>query len=268
MKENFESVFDNFGDDVLDENVLNVSDDEAVEVDEEEVVKDTKAVVVDNKKEVSVPEFNFDFSKLGNIAGVVTGDIGLTISKYPVDKLKFSCNKRERISIITEQVIAIKTHYIENIGSILCFDGKCCKIDGAARIKYLFPVVVYDTNAQGKAVSTKIQNKVLAVGRGVYEDIMAVHEINEEIGGVSAVDLVVSCKEEQYQDISIQPAGKASWKKKPELVKQVTEFWSKNMNHIYESVAREISEEDFNLKLGDTGVLSDSDVDFNDVFGE
>ena len=30
MKENFESVFDNFGDDVLDENVLNVSDDEAV----------------------------------------------------------------------------------------------------------------------------------------------------------------------------------------------------------------------------------------------
>ena len=97
---------------------------------------------------------------------------------------------------------------------------------------------------------------------------MAVHEINEEIGGVSAVDLVVSCKEEQYQDISIQPAGKASWKKKPELVKQVTEFWSKNTNHIYESVAREISEEDFNLKLGDTGVLSDSDVDFNDVFGE
>ena len=97
---------------------------------------------------------------------------------------------------------------------------------------------------------------------------MAIHEINEEVGGISAIDLVVSCKEEQYQDISIQPAGKASWKKKPELIKQVTEFWSKNMEHIFESVAREISEDDFNLKLGDPGVLSDSDVNFEDVFGD
>lgn len=262
MEDNFKNAFDNFGeDDILDENIL----------DNNTAVEDaTEGVVVVDKesKDIVTPEFNFDFSKLGNISGIVTGDIGLTISKYPVDKLKFSTNKRERISIITEQVIAIKTHYIENVGSILCFDGKCCKLDGAPRIKYLFPVVVYDTNAQGKAISTKIENKVLAVGRGVYEDIMAINEINEEVGGISAIDLVVSCKEEQYQDISIQPAGKASWKKKPELIKQVTEFWSKNMEHIYESVAREITEDEFNLKIGDQGVLSDSDVDFNDVFGD
>ena len=264
MKDSFENVFDNFGDDVLDENILN---EEEVKEEAVEEVKE-EAIVVDKNKDVAEFNFNFDFSKLGNIAGVVTGDLGLTISKYPVEKLKFSTNKRERISIVTEQVVAIKTHYIENVGSILCFDGKCCKVDGAPRIKYLFPVVVYDTNAQGKAISTKIQNKVLAVGRGVYEDIMAIHEINEEVGGISAIDLVVSCKEEQYQDISIQPAGKASWKKKPELIKQVTEFWAKNMEHIFESVAREISEDDFNLKLGDPGVLSDSDVNFDDVFSD
>ena len=264
MKDSFENVFDNFGDDVLDENILN---EEEVKEEAVEEVKE-EAVVVDKNKDVAEFNFNFDFSKLGNIAGVVTGDLGLTISKYPVEKLKFSTNKRERISIVTEQVIAIKTHYIENVCSILCFDGKCCKVDGAPRIKYLFPVVVYDTNAQGKAISTKIQNKVLAVGRGVYEDIMAIHEINEEVGGISAIDLVVSCKEEQYQDISIQAAGKASWKKKPELIKQVTEFWAKNMEHIFESVAREISPEDFNLKLGDPGVLSDSAVNFEDVFGD
>jgi len=203
-------------------------------------------------------EFKFDFGKL-NIPGVMVGDIGIEVSRYPVDKIKFTKAKREMISIVTPQVMAIKTHYIDGVGSVLCSGKTCCKIGGAPRIKYLFPVVVYETDSKGKPVSSKLSFKVMAVGEGIYRDIMTLADVQD----ITTIDLLVTCKEEVYQDISLTPAGNCRWQSQPKLVEQVVEFWGQHMEDIIKPIAREVDEETLLAQAGlDTGASS-SDVDFS-----
>ena len=156
---------------------------------------------------------------------------------------------------------------MQDVGSYLCFEGECCEHDGGARLKYLFPVVVYDTDKNGRPVSNTIENRVLAVGKGTYEDIMTIHELS---GDITSVDLLVTCKKEDYQEISLQQAGQCRWKKSPQLAKQVADFWTKNMKHIYESVARKVDRKTFLEKVGsvpaDIGTMSGSDTDFESIF--
>lgn len=203
--------------------------------------------------------FKFDFGKL-NIPGVMVGDIGIEISRFPAEKMKFTKAKREMISIVTPQVMAIKTHYIDGVGSILCNDASCCRLAGAPRIKYLFPIVVYETDSKGKPVSSKLNFKVLAVGEGIYRDIMAIAEVQD----ITTIDLLVTCKEEVYQDISLTPAGQCRWQSKPKLIEQVTEFWSKHMEDIIKPIAREVTEEELAEKLGMDLPKANRDIDFSD----
>ena len=233
---------------------INVAmDDVAVDIDNNVVVTNqtnTPANKVD---------FKFDFSKL-NLPGVMVGDIGIQISRYPVDKIKFSKAKRELISIVTPQVLAIKTHYIDGVGSVLCNGQTCCKVAGAPRVKYLFPICVYETDSKGKPVSSKITYKVLAVGDSVYSDIMTLNDVQD----LTSVDLLVTCKEENYQDISLTPAGNCRWQSNQKIAQEVIEFWSQHMEDIIKPIAREVDEEVLKENAGlDTGSNS-SDVDFSD----
>lgn len=211
------------------------------------------------------PEFDFDFSKLG-IPGLISGDIGLQVSMFAVDRMKFTTSSKSRIAIVTDKVLALRTHFTEELGSFICFEGECCNLCGAPRVKYLFPIVIYDTDKNGRPVSLNVENKVLAVGKGVYEDIMTIHELNEGTGGVTSVDLLVTCRDEKYQDISIQAAGPCNWKKKPEIISQVTDFWSKNMEHLYKAVARQVTEKDFKAKMYTDEGPTDGDISYEDIF--
>ena len=237
------SEFDNFD--------INMNDDVAMDMDNSVVVNQAGAPA--NKV-----QFSFDFSKL-NIPGVLVGDIGIEISRYPVDKIKFTKAKRELISIVTPQVLAIKTHYIEGVGSVLCNGKTCCKIAGAPRVKYLFPVCVYETDSKGKPVSSKMSYKVLAVGEGVYRDIMTLHEVQD----LTTIDLLVTCKEENYQDISLTPAGACRWQGNAKVAQDVVEFWSNHMEDIIKPIAREVEEDVLREQSGmDTGAVS-NDIDFS-----
>jgi hypothetical protein len=206
-------------------------------------------------------EFKFDFGKL-NIPGVCIGDIGISISKFPVDKIKFTKEKRELISIVSPQVLAIKTHYIEGVGSILCNGKTCCKVDGSPRIRYLFPIVVYDVDSKGKPVSNKLNFKVLCVSGGAYEDLATLMEVQD----LTTIDLLVTCKDAQYQDISFTPAGNCRWQSQPKLVEQVVEFWSEHMEDIVKPIARDMEDNDLRSQLGmsNDNVNNSQDVDFSD----
>lgn len=245
-----------FGD-YLENDIELETDDMAADFEEENLP-------AQNNANVPSQAFNFDFSKL-NIPGIVTGNIGLKVSRYAVDKTRFTVANKSLISIVSSQVIAIKCHYNQEVGSYLCFGGDCCNTDGGARVKYLFPVVVYDTDKNGRPTSSAVECRVLAVGKETYEDIMTIHELS---GDITQTDLLITCKDEGYQRISIQQAGTARWKKNNAVVKQVSDFWTRNMKHIYEAVAREITPEAYRERMGmvDTGTLGGSDTDFEDVF--
>lgn len=270
---NMDFGFGDFEDDIIDSIEVAMPNSEVEIIDKEEENKEMdKDVFGSNqvaKRETNAVSndnfsFSFDFGSLG-IPGMVQGDIGLEISRYAVDKLKFSVSKREMINIVSPQVLAIKCHYIEGLGSIICNGKTCCEKDGMPRIKYLFPVVVYSTDSKGRPVDKTLSYKVLAVGKDTYESIMTKHELQ---GDITKVDLVVSCQDENYQKIQMDIAGECRWKKDKGMAKEVVEFWQENMKELYKSIARNVTDKEVREALSvDTG-LNESDVDFKDVFGD
>lgn len=210
---------------------------------------------------------DLDFSGLGSLPGVVVGEIGLTVSRVPVERAKFTKDSRALVNIVTNKVVAIKTHYREGIGSYLCFGGECCEHDGLARVKYLFPINMYDTNKKGKPISADLSYKVLAVGQDQYEDIMTLQELN---GDITQYDILISCKDEQYQKLSFQLAGAARCQQNEQWKKSKAEFinfWKENYKHIVKSSARVVTRQELLKDVSESvGTTASEDVDFDKVF--
>ena len=81
---------------------------------------------------------------------------------------------------------------------------------------------------------------------------------------ITSIDLLVTCKEEIYQDISLTPAGNCRWQSNPKLVEKVVEFWSGHMEDIVKPIAREVDEDTLLAQAGlDIGTNA-SDVDFSE----
>lgn len=243
--------------------------DEAINGTDEKVVP-VEGIVVESKQ-INNPialggGLNLDMSGFGSLPGVVVGDIGLTVNRFPVERAKFTKDSRSLIHIVSGKVLAIKTHYREGLGNYLCFGGECCEHDGLPRVKYLFPVNVYDTNKKGKPISAELQYKVLAIGSDQYEDILAMQELN---GDITQYDILVSCKDEQYQKLSFQLAGPArcignpKWKASND---EANKFWVENYKHIVKSSARVITKQELLKDINEgVGTIQD-DVDFDNVF--
>lgn len=208
---------------------------------------------------------DFDFGGLEDLPGVVVGDLGIELSRLPVERAKFTKDSRSLISIVSGKVVAVKTHYREGLGSYLCFGGKCCEADGLARVKYLFPVVVYDTDKRGAPVSSDVSYKVLAIGKDQYDDIRTMAELN---GDITGYDILVSCKDEQYQKLSFSLAGDARWRKSRRLTQATREFWKTNMKNLIMPVARRISERDLMKETAGDEINSNGDINFDDVFND
>lgn len=222
------------------------------------------AVATTKKAAVAVKgDFDFDFSEFETLPGVVSGDIGVELSRFPVERIKFTKAYKSLISIVTDKVVATKCHYMEGVGSFFCFGGKCCQVADLPRVKYNFPAVIYDTNRDGRIVSKKMRYGVLSLGPGDYQDIVNMSQISGD--PISSIDLLITCKEEQYQDISIIAAGKAKWKQNPGVAQEVKEFWSENMQHLLKPIGRKMSEKDLDKALGAVAP-SQEDIDFNSVF--
>lgn len=208
----------------------------------------------------------FDFGALMSMPGVVVGDVGLEVSRFPVERAKFTTSSRALISIVSSRVVVIKTHYSEALGNYLCFGGRCCEVDGLAKVRYLFPIVQYDTDKRGKPISRDVTFKVLALGKDSYDDVRTIMELS---GDISNFDLVVTCKDEQYQKISLAQAGEARWKKSREVSKQVVDFWREHMKDMILPVARTMTPEDFAKKMAADSAVeasSSTDVDYDALF--
>lgn len=227
-------------------------------------VPKAKAEVATKKtsSELSTGVAGFDFSSLMSLPGVVTGDTGLVVSRFPVERMKFSKNAKSLISILSDQVIVCKTHYEEDLGQFLCFGGECCKKD-LAKVRYVFPIVVYTTDAKGKPLSTEVQNKALVVGQGTYNDLLDIQEMQ---GSLTNLDLLVRCDKEDYQEVTFTPAGPCRYKTKPAMIAEINKFWRENSEHILKGIAKVVTPQDY-AKAMAADVTTGSDLDMDAVFG-
>lgn len=211
--------------------------------------------------ELGSVNIGFDFGSLSSLPGVVVGDTGIEVSRFPVERAKFSKGQRALISILSDQVVVAKTHYDEDIGNFLCFGGACCQTD-LARVRYVFPIMKYETDTKGKPVGKEVKCMAFVVGQETYQTLLDITDLK---GSLTQFDLLVSCSDEQYQKITIQEAGEARYKKSAEMVRKINEFWAENGKHILKSTARKVTPQEFaRLKAADT--TSAEEVDFDDVF--
>jgi hypothetical protein len=233
--------------------------EDAILVEETAVAKQTKATPA---------LLDFDSIDLGlSIPGVIVAETGTKVSRFPVERIRFTTSKRERISIITDKVIIVKTHFIEDFGSIICNGSACCEHIGLPSVRYLFPIVHYeDTDKKGKPLSADVSVKVLTLGKDNYEDLLT---IADNKGSLTQFDLVVTCTDEQYQKCSYTEAGAALWKKSKKLLNDVAEVLKKDGKNLVLPLGRTMTDAQLNRVLGmDTPPGLPADVDLDDVFND
>ena len=201
--------------------------------------------------------------------GIKPISFGDRIQRVPIEKYKAKQGNIDRISIISEQVLPIKYHYIEGKGSYLCTSGKCCQLMGDPAVRYIVPVCVYDTTKNGDPASSNIELKVLSMGNELYQNIGMIANTGtvRSLGGITHVDLSVNCTDEKYQKLTLIPTGEASWRKSAKAVEFLNNKWQESASEAYRALARSVDEATF-IKIYDEATFgAKPSDDMNKGFG-
>ncbi len=197
------------------------------------------------------PEFD---ALLKDVEGGKPVEAGTKISRVPVEKYRGSTQKIDRISFLTNMYLPLKVHYFDGIGSIVCFEGKCCEFDGMPRARALYPIVLYSTDSKGKIIASSVELRVLSAGDDLNETIgMAKDAMADKGLSLTDGDYLVRCSDDKYQKLAIGYAGDVQWTKSAELRNFVKEKFKKNRNSLYMAVANKVSEETLLQRLGMEG---------------
>lgn len=188
---------------------------------------------------------------MGTMAGVVVGEIGMKVSKVPIEKFVPTTSKIERISFISQTAIAVRYHYVDNLGSFLCFEGDCCKRYGLPQLKYVFPVVLYDTNRDGSIISDKLEIRAFAVGDDMYKTINTNNMATQAYGGIDNVDLLVTCTDDKFKKSTLTQAGPAAWKSNPKVVEFIVNKLTKDFQYMYLAIGRHVDAVTFQSMLNE-----------------
>jgi hypothetical protein len=178
--------------------------------------------------------------------GFVSVEFGATMSKFPIDRDKFSKGIVYRRGIVSREVMIAKYHWEEGIGAYFCFGGVCCERRGAPQLRYIVPVVAYDADpktAQPRSRDFELYYLQLSEEKyTVLKDIdMSVH--------VETLDYLIRCNDDKYQDISIQNIGPALWRSDSMMYQAVMTKYNEVKKFISMSIATNISAEDYLRKV-------------------
>lgn len=232
-------------------------------------------VATRNNAEVSIQTPDNVMQSLEGVQGITMGEMGVKVSRTPIAKYKGSTQKNDRISFITKNVMAIKTHYFDGVGSILCFGKKCCEMGGFPSVRYLFPVVIYNTDNEGEIVSNKLDIKILSASEDFYKSILTINRAAKAMGGIDKIDLLVTCTDDKYQKLTLNQAGPATWRKSDKAIEWVQDKWTNDAEFAYMAVARSVDESAFLNLMGlddmggnDAPQQVQSNQDINNYFND
>lgn len=228
--------------------------------------------VMKTKSSMSVSDdFEINFSEEMESSlesmGISVGDIGVKISKVPIERYKASTAKVDRISFITKKVIPVKYHFVDGVGSIICFHGRCCDVAGVPSVRYLFPIAVYQTDADGNVSGKNIELKILSAGEDLYKSIVTINKGTAQYGGIDHADMLVTCTDDQYQKISLTFAGPAIWRQYRQIAEFLSERLKRDGTNAYMAIARKVDEATFNRLLHFDDGNSVDDIQSNSFSG-
>lgn len=141
------------------------------------------------------------------------GKFGDKVSPFIIQKLSLAKNQKMICSIISTTIIIAKTHYIEDVGAIHCFAGKCCEVEGIPRVYYGLPVYKYQSDGHMKKIGPELEFLMLVRGNTDYANLRTKNDILEANGSnITQADLLITCTEEKYQDYDFDILGKSTWR--------------------------------------------------------
>ena len=175
--------------------------------------------------------------------GAITfGKLGVKVTRYPVEKFHASVNNIYRIAVLSDDLCVVKIHFEPGRGFFFCFSGSCCENNGLPNVRYILPIIQYDTDKNGQPVSPSFEFKYLSLGVDSYTSLVALHQnVN-----IAQVDLIVTCSDEKYQKCSYQNVGQGLWRINPEFAKTVWEEFQRKWTLVPRSIARSMDEDKYN----------------------
>ena len=191
--------------------------------------------------ELSSPFSQIDID-LG-IPGIVVGNTGTTVSRYPIDKVKISPAKKVRFSVLVDKVIVVPYHYFTGVGSVICNGEKCCQLSGKRNVRYVYYVVEYtDTDSNGKVTGGGVELKALSLPESQYQQLAQIQLLK---GNLSQYDIVVSATEkgggDGFLDVCFTEASQAIWLRSPQAVAYIRDKFSKDGKFVLDGVARNLT---------------------------
>lgn len=162
-------------------------------------------------------------------------DLGTRVSKYPISKFRGVQNFTRRVGILTSKWYAVKTHYLDGHGSFYCFGGSCCDFSDPM-VRYLAPIIVYDTGADGEPISQKFKIEFLGLSDSQYGPLILMNKGQ----ALDTIDIFVSCTDAQYQKVSFIPAGPALWRTNEVFAKAVWVEYVRLEKFIVKAFARRL----------------------------
>jgi len=180
------------------------------------------------------------------------GDFGTEVQRYPINRFKASVGPTYRIGIIDRRIAIVRTHWMDDFGYFYCFSGKCCENSGIPSVRYIVPIVLYDTDMIGQIISAKFDIMYMSLAEDEYK---ALKTLDSNIP-IDTLDFLLTCSDQQYQKIHMQNVGPATWRQYPQLTAPVMEKWNGNpqmgvpalKNLLPTVIARVLSEAQF-IKL-------------------
>ncbi len=143
----------------------------------------------------------------------------------------------------------MKIHYSKDVGgNFQCFGGRCCEDIDLPNVRYVLPIVVYDTDKTGLRILSynyTIKGLVLSGGK-TYDKINTIASL---VGDITSIDILTSCIEEKYQDLDFQQAGQVRWKQKKEMAQAIIQEFNQKSKFLPLILGRKLTEEQYCKKL-------------------
>lgn len=202
------------------------------------------------------------FGDLSDATGFETAPLGETRSKFPIEQFKGAKGRLDIISLLSTQVVIVKTHYDEGEGGFKRFycltpeSSVCCQHHGPPSVHYILPIVVYDSvvsTVDGRpqidfAPKGKMRVGYLKVVREKYDFFRDVQMAGQD---PSMFDYNVSCADSKFQDLKFtKREGQARWRQNQQVAQALRRRFNEVAYAIRPAVAKTITVEEFLAKHG------------------
>ena len=114
-------------------------------------------------------------------------------------RLKWALNEEKRIAILENELEVIRIHRVDR-DTFLCYQEKNmpCPYCKQEEYRYWFAMNVLVYNPDRKSCEIKIWR----FGQSTYEDLK---RLKDKWHDLTAMDLSVTCTQEQFQTVTVQP---------------------------------------------------------------